>query len=178
MSDEQNSNGSGASAAIVIALVLCGLLGLLVVGVGAAVAFFRVSGTRQMEMREARTRAEMMAVQMHAEKAHLEAQRAAQTPPAKTPELLIEITAAGDYKLAGKAMEYYDDLKAALLTAHSEQGDELRVVISADKETRFDRVSKAVEAAECAGITKHRVLTPSSPPVVEPVAELSAAPGN
>jgi biopolymer transport protein ExbD len=185
MSDERNRNGSGASAAIVIVLVLCGLLGLLVVGGGAAFSFFRVSGTRQMEMMESRARAEMMAVQMHAEKARLEAQLAAQTPPvaepmpdAKVPELLLEINAAGDYKLAGKAMEYYDDLKTALLTAHFEQGAELQVVISADRETRFDRVSKAVEAAECAGITKHRILTPSSPPVTDPAAELSAQPGN
>lgn len=183
MSDERRSEASGASAAIVIVLVLCGLLGLLGVGGGAIFAFFRVSNTQQIQMMEARARAEMMAVQMHAEKAKLEAPLAAQTPPvaepmpvAKVPELLLEINAAGDYKLAGKAMEYYDDLKAALLTAHFEQGAELQVVISADKETRFDRVSKAVEAAECAGITKHRILTPSSPPVTDSAGEAAAQP--
>ena len=130
MSDERRADGGGASAAIVVVLVLCGILGLLVVGGGAVFAFFRVSGTQQMEMMEARARAEMMAVQMH----------------------------------------------AALLTAHFEQGAELQVVISADKETRFDRVSKAVEAAECAGITKHRILTPSSPPVADSAGEAAAQP--
>jgi biopolymer transport protein ExbD len=184
MPDERRSDGSGATAAIVIVLIVGGLLGLLVVGGGAVFGFFRVSSARQMEMMEARARAEMMAIQMHAEKAKMEAQLAAAKatsaiepmPVAKVPELLIEINAAGDYKLAGKAMEYYDDLKAALLTAHIEQGDELQVVISADKETRFDRVSKAVEAAECAGITKHRILTPSSPPFVNPAAEAASQP--
>lgn len=175
MSDERSSVGGGASVAIVVAILLCGLLGLLVVGGGAVFAFFRVSNTQQMEMMEARAQAEMLAVQMHAEKAKLEAQRAAAAsttvgesmPQLSAPELLLEINAEGNYKLAGKTMEYYDDLKAALLTAHIELGDELQVVILADKETRFNSVSKAVEAAECAGITRHRILTPSSQPPVE-----------
>lgn len=175
MSDERSNVGGGASVAIVVAILLCGLLGLLVLGGGAAFAFFRVSNTQQMEMLEAQARAEMLAVQMHAERAKLEAQRTAAAsmtvgesmPQLSAPELLLEINAAGDFKLSGKPMEYYDDLKAALLTAHIEMGDELQVVISADKETRFHSVSRAVEAAECAGITRHRILTPSSQPIVD-----------
>jgi biopolymer transport protein ExbD len=178
MSDERSNAGGGASVAIVVAILLSGLLGLLVLGGGAVFAFFRVSSTQQMEMMEARARAEMLAVQMHAEKATLQAQlAAAPTPPidkptlkASVPELLLDINAAGGFKLAGKPMEYYDDLKAALLTAHIELGDELQIVISADKETRFNSVSKAVEAAECAGITRHRILTPSSQPIADAAA--------
>jgi|GEM_PF-4586810 len=162
MSDERRE-GSGASAAIVAVLVLCALVGLVVVGGGAALAFFRLNSMQQMQMLEAQARAELVAAQAEQQRAAIETQSAR----AAAPEILLEVDAAGSYKLAGKPLEYYDDLKAALLTAHLEKGPDLQVVVSAAMDARFDHVSKAVEAAECAGITRHRILTPSSPPLVD-----------
>lgn len=164
MSDEKSRDSAGATATIVLIVLLLGLVGLAVIGGGGALFFYKgIAAQRQAELLEAQAKAEMVAAQMHANAA------AAAPQPVASTEMLLEIDAAGDYKLAGKTMEYYDDLKAALLTAHLEQGADLQIVISADKETRFDRVTKAVEAAECAGITKHRILAPTSqPPVALP----------
>lgn len=160
MSDEKRSESGAATATIVLIVLLLGLIGLTIIGGGGALFVIKATASqREAEMLEAQARAEMVAAQMQAQ-----AGTAAPKTVAATPELLLEIDATGDYKLAGKAMEYYDDLKAALLTAHFEQGENLQIVISADKETRFDQVAKAVEAAECAGITKHRILTSTSQP--------------
>jgi biopolymer transport protein ExbD len=159
MSDEKGRDSAGATATIVLIVLVLGLIGLAVIGGGGALFFFKgIAAQRQAEMLEAQARAEMVAAQLHANAA------AAVPQPVAPAEILLEINAAGDYKLAGKAMEFYDDLKAALLTAHLERGSDLQIVISADKETRFDRITKAVEAAECAGITKHRILAPTSQP--------------
>jgi biopolymer transport protein ExbD len=168
MSDGKSRDSGGATATIVLSVLLLALIGLAVIGGGGALFFFKAAAAqRDVEILVAQEQAQLVAAQMQAQ---AQAAAATQQPTPLSPEILLEINAAGDYKLAGKPMEYYDDLKAALLTAHLEQGADLQLVISADKETRFDRVTKAVEAAECAGITRHRILVPTSqPPVAVPL---------
>ena len=173
MSDDKYRESSGATATVVLLIMLLGLIAVTVVGGGAAFIYFRKGMAAQQEaLLVAQAEAEMVAAEMRAQaaKSQQQAAAAATQVSAPSPEILVEISAAGDYILAGKPMEFYDDVKAELLAVYIERGPDLRVVISADKETRFDRVTKAVEAAECAGITQHRILTPTSQPIAAPAA--------
>ncbi len=111
----------------------------------------------------------MLTEEMEAKAAELQARNAVQalsaaepSTPARSPEIVLEIDAAGNFKLRGKVLSF-EELKEALLAEHVEQGADLLIVITAP-ETRFDRVMKAVEAAECASITKHRLKAPAVVP--------------
>lgn len=172
MSEDRRGDGGGAVAVIVIVLVLA-LGGLLLVGGGAffsyrAAQMARLEAQVQME----RAQAEMMAAQMQANLAKQKAleavaaemiaekpstETAAKATPASTkPEILLSIDAAGQYTLGGKQLSF-EELKETLLAEHLEQGPDLLLIITAEPETPFKRISQAVEAAECASITRHRI---------------------
>lgn len=179
MGEERRSEGSGAAVAVVVIVVVLGLIGLLAVGGVGAIFFFRWSQVAQMQEMRARVEVEqahleMLDAKMRSEASATEAAAALaaaverQAEPdlavaaSPDPELLLEIDAAGQYTLAGKTLSF-EELKDALLAEHLEKGPNLVLVISAQAETPFKRVNQAMEAAECASITKSRIRNKAVP---------------
>lgn len=170
MNDERRGEGGGAAVAAVVIVVILGFLGLLVVGgVGSLFYVRSAQSARMMEMQarmEAeRAQATMMEAQMRAKAAELNAEaataRAAIAPEGKAPEIagpeiLLEVSAAGEYQLAGKTLSF-DELKDALLAEHIEKGPALVLSISPQPETRFRQIYQAMEAAESASIKKFKI---------------------
>jgi biopolymer transport protein ExbD len=171
MSDERRSEGGGAAVAVVVIVLILGFVGLLAVGgVG---AFFYARSSQQMAMvSEARAMAEMerahaamAAAEMNEQLAKAAAERAVaaadnEAPAKAVPEILLEIDAAGQFTLADKTLSF-EELKDVLLAEHFDKGPELQLVITAALDTPYKRVAQAVEAAECASITKHRIKPPA-----------------
>ena len=163
MSDERR-DGSGGSAAVVVIVVVLALLALLVVGGGGTLVFFRMTTSRQLEMVEARAKAEMVAVQMDRERAILAAQLAEQVAASKLipPEIELSIDAAGICKFEDKLLEDEESLRNLFLQEREIKGPGLQLVISADLDTRFDSLNKVVRTAAAAGISQHRIKTAGS----------------
>ena len=109
-------------------------------------------------------RAQTEVVATAAEAARARAAIAPEEKPAEEagPEVLLEISAAGDYKLGEKTLSF-EELKDALLAEHFDKGPNLLVVITAQPETPYKRVSQALEAAECASITKTKLRNAPKP---------------
>lgn len=171
MSDDRRGEGSGAAVAAIVIVVILGFVGLLAVGGFGAMFFVRSSQMARVAEMEARMQAERARAEMiaaEAARAQLQAIQDQATldsgnsapgtsreKPAEPtgPVLLLEISGAGEYKLGEKTLSY-EELKDVLLTEHFDKGPNLVLAIVAQPETLFKRVDQAIEAAECASISK------------------------